>query len=134
MFIQYKNKIPSKIEFFDMLHSTDTANINISSLDAELYETITAVCAYNGDKIIGIGRVKKEGNYLYIQDVIVALNEFKEEIEKNIIVNLIQQINQMKQFNVEIRDCLQMPTPKTHFYERYSFLASNTEEAISTVI
>ena len=127
MFIQYINKLPTKMEFFDMLRTSETSRINISDLDNELFETITAVCVYNGDKLIGIGRVKKERNFLYIQDVIVVLEEYREEIEKNIIVNLINQINQMKQVNVEVRDCLQMPIPKTNFYERYDFLVSDQE-------
>lgn len=127
MFIQYINKLPSKIEFYDMLNSCGETKYNISDLDNELFGTITAVCVYNGDKIIGIGRVKRENKYLYIQDVIVALEEYKEEIEKNIIVNLIEQINQMKQVNVEVRDCLQMPEPKNNFYERYNFLVSDSE-------
>ena len=33
----------------------------------------------------------------------------------------------MKQVNVEVRDCLQMPIPKTNFYERYDFLVSDQE-------
>jgi len=127
MYIQYINKLPSKIEFFDMLNICTQSTINLSDLDKELLETITAVCVYNGDKIVGIGRVKKEGKYLCIQDVIVALEEYKEEIEKNIIVNLIAQINEMKQINIEVRDCLQMPEPKTNFYDRYDFLVSNQE-------
>ena len=130
MLIQYLNKLPSKIEFFDMLRTLNTTQINISELDLELSETITAVCAYNGDRIVGIGRVKKEGKYLYIQDVIISLDHFKEEIERNIIIKLIEQINQMKQFNVEIRDCLEMPTPKSNFYERYNFLTSDIESAV----
>ena len=130
MFIQYINKLPSKIEFFDMLRTLDSSQINISELDLELSETITAVCAYNGDRIVGIGRVKKEGNYLYIQDVIITLEYLKEEIERNIIINLIKQINQMKQFNVEIRDCLEMPESKTNFYDRYNFLVSDNEQAV----
>ena len=127
MFIQYINKIPTNMEFFDMLRSAETTDVNISELENELFDTITAVCVYNGDKIIGMGRVKKEKDYLYIQDVIVSLKEYKEEIEKNIIVNLIEQINEIKQINVEVRDCLQMPEPKSNFYERYNFLVSDPE-------
>lgn len=127
MIIQYINKIPSKIEFFDMLCVSEKNRFNVSELDNELCGTITAVCAYNGEKIIGIGRIKREKNYLYIQDVIVALEENKEEIEKNIIVNLIEQINQMKKINVEVRDCLQMPEPRNNFYERYNFLVSDPQ-------
>ena len=129
MFIQYINKLPSKMELFDMLSYNDKNNINISEFDNELYETITAVCVYNGDRIIGMGRVKRESDFLCIQDVIVSLEnkEEKEEIEKNIIINLINKINELKQTNIEVRDCLDMSTPKTHFYKRYNFLVSDKQ-------
>ena len=124
MYIQYINKMPSKIEFFDMLRLSETQHIDITKLDNELFNTITAVCAYNDDKLIGMGRVKKEDNFLYIQDVIVELDELKEEIQKNIIVNLIKQVNEIKYTNIDVRDCLQMSETKTNFFERYDFLNS----------
>lgn len=125
MIIQYINKLPSKVEFFDMLKTSETNKLDISDLDKELDETITAVCAYNGDRIIGIGRIKKEKEYLYIQDVVVTLEENKEEIENNIIVKLVQQINQVKNFNVEVRDCLQRAQSRNNFYKKYNFLVSD---------
>ena len=122
MFIQYINKIPSKIEFFEMLRRKENNSINISELDDELSQTITAVCAYSGDNIVGLGRVKKEENYLYIEDMLISLDEYKEEIQKNIIVKLFDQINQIKQTNIEVRDCLELNKPETNFYKRYNFL------------
>ena len=65
MFIQYINKLPSKIEFFDMLRTLDSSKVNISELDLELSETITAVCAYNGDRIIGNGIIKEGVMLMY---------------------------------------------------------------------
>lgn len=105
--IQYINKIPSKIEYFDMIR-TEYENVEVSELSAELDTTIVAVCVYNGDRLVGMGRIKKEENLLYIEDLIVKLEPYKEEIQRNIIVNLVKQINQIKMYDVTVRDCLDM--------------------------
>lgn len=105
--IQYINKIPSKIEYFDMIR-TEYENVEVSELSTELDTTIAAVCVYNGDRLVGMGRIKKEENLLYIEDLIVKLEPYKEEIQRNIIVNLVKQINQIKMYDVTVRDCLDM--------------------------
>ena len=80
--IQYINKIPSKIEYFDMIRTVyENENIEVSELSKELDETITAVCVYNGDRMVGMGRVKKEENLLCVEDLIVRLEPLKEEIQ-----------------------------------------------------
>lgn len=105
--IQYVNKIPSKIEYFDMIRTIyEEENIEVSELSKELDETVTAVCAYNGDRLVGMGRVKKENKLLCIEDLIVKLEPLKEEIQNNIIINLIEQVNKMKMYDATIRDCL----------------------------
>lgn len=107
MMLQYINKIPSKIEYFEMIR-TEYENVEISELSTELDTTITAVCVYNGARLIGMGRIKKEDDLLYIKDLIVKLDSYKEEIQKGIIINLIKQINQIKLYDVVVRDCLNM--------------------------
>lgn len=107
--IKYVNKIPSKIEYFEMVRTVSEVNkIDVCELTKELEETITAVCAYNGERLIGMGRIKKENNMLCIEDLIVNSEPYKEEIQNTIIVDLIKQINQMKLYNVVIRDCLEL--------------------------
>ena len=109
--IRYINKIPSKIEYFEMIR-TEYENVEVSELSAELDKTITAVCVYNGDRLVGMGRIKKEDNLLCIEDLIVKLEPYKEEIQKGIIVNLIKQINQIKMYDITVRDCLDMRSPQ----------------------
>lgn len=105
--IQYINKIPTKIEFFEMLKvEYKEHKINVSKISEELENTLTAVCVYNGDRLIGMGRVKKEKQYLCIEDLIVNSEPLKEEIQKNIIIQLLKQVNQMKYSDVTVRDCL----------------------------
>lgn len=105
--IQYINKIPNKIDYFELIR-TEYENVDVSGLSTELDNTIACVSVYNGDRLIGMGRVKKEENYLCIEDLIVKLEPYKEEIQKNIIVNLFKQINQMKYYDIVVRDCLTM--------------------------
>lgn len=105
--IQYINKLPSKIDYFEMIR-TEYEDVDVSELSNELDSTIACVCVYNGDRFIGMGRVKKHDNLLCIEDLIVKLEPYKEEIQNNIIVNLISQINEMKQYDITVRDCLNM--------------------------
>ena len=58
--------------------------------------------------MIGMGLVKKEQKYLCIEDLIVNSEPLKEEIQNNIIVRLMKQVNQMKYYDVTVRDCLDM--------------------------
>ena len=105
--IQYINKIPSKIEYYDMIR-TEYENVEVSELSTELDTTIASVCVYNGDRMIGMGRIKKEENLLCIEDLIIKLDPYKEEIQNSIIINLFKQINQIKLYDVTVRDCLDM--------------------------
>lgn len=105
--IQYINKLPSKVDYFELIR-TEYQDVDVSELSAELDSTIACVCVYNGDRLIGMGRVKQENDYLCIEDLIVKLEPYKEEIQNNIIVNLFNQINQMKSYDVTVRDCLSM--------------------------
>lgn len=103
--IQYVNKVPSKIDYYEMIRNVYD-NIDVSEIATELESTIAAVCAYKGDRLIGMGRVKIENRYLCIEDLIVKLDAYREDVENSIIVNLVNQVNQLKLHDATIRDCL----------------------------
>ena len=105
--IQYTNKIPNKIDYFELIRAV-YEDVDVSTLSTELESTIACVSVYNGERLVGLGRVKKEGPYLCIEDLIVRLEEYKEEIQNNIIVYLFDQINEMKKYDITVRDCLSM--------------------------
>lgn len=105
--IQYTNKIPNKIDYFELLR-TVSENVDVSELSSELDSTIACVSVYNGERLVGLGRVKKEGPYLCIEDLIVKLEEYEDEIKSNIIVYLFNQLNEMKNYDMTVRDCLSM--------------------------
>ncbi|MBP3707213.1 MAG: hypothetical protein J6J36_01195 [Clostridia bacterium] len=105
--IQYTNKLPSKVDYFELIR-TVYEDIDVSELSSELDSTIACICVYNGDRLVGMGRVKKEGDYLCIEDLIVKLEQYREEIQNNIIIALFDQINEMKKYDITVRDCLSM--------------------------
>lgn len=130
MNIQYLNKIPTKMEIFEIM---DSLQENISEeiceqLVEEDEDLVTSVCAYHLDKIVGIGRVKKENKTLYIQDIIVKQEYSEEEIENNIIVCLLRQVNELKRFNSSIQRCLEIEEEEENFFNRFSFLKKEKEE------
>ena len=105
--IQYTDKIPNKIDYYELIR-TVYDEVDVSELSNELDSTIACVSVYNGDRLVGMGRVKREENYLCIEDLIVRLEDYKEEIQNNIIVYLFEQINKMKNYDMTVRDCLNM--------------------------
>jgi hypothetical protein len=105
--IQYTAKLPNKVEYYDLLR-TVYDDVDVSQLSTELESSIACVSVYNGERLVGMGRVKQENNYLCIEDLIVKLEDYREEIQNNIIVNLFEQLNQMKNYDVNVRDCLNM--------------------------
>lgn len=105
--IQYTNKLPSKVDYFELIR-TVYKDVDVSELSSELDGTIACICVYNGDRLVGMGRVKQEGNYLCIDDLIVKLEQYREEIQNNIIIGLFDQINEMKKYDIIVRDCLSM--------------------------
>ena len=105
--IQYTTNLPNKVDYYDLLR-TVYEDVDVSSLSDELDSTIACVTVYNGERLVGMGRVRRENNYLCIDDLIVKLEEYREEIQNNIIVNLFNQINQIKHYDIAVRDCLNM--------------------------
>ena len=105
--IQYTTNLPNKVDYYDLLKSV-YEDVDVSSLSTELENSIACVCVYNGERLVGMGRVKRESNYLCIEDLIVKLEHSKEEIQNNIIVGLFDQLNQIKNYDIAVRDCLSM--------------------------
>lgn len=105
--IQYSNKVPSKIEYYDMIRSV-YEDVEVAEIANELDNTIASICAYKGDRLIGMGRVKREGSALCIVDLIVKLDAYKEEIQNSIIIKLIDQVNILKHYDITVRECLDM--------------------------
>jgi len=127
--IQYTTKLPNKVDYYDLLR-TVYDDIDVSQLSSELESSIVCVCVYNGERLVGMGRVKRENNYLCIDDLIVKLEDYREEIQSNIIVNLFDQLNQIKNYDIMVRDCLNMTmSNEDMMFKQQDFSENNVNDA-----
>lgn len=128
--IQYTTKLPNKVDYYDLLR-TVYDDIDVSQLSTELESSIACVSVYNGERLVGMGRVKQENNYLCIEDLIVKLEDYREEIQNNIIVNLFEQLNQMKNYDINVRDCLNMRQSNEEMLFRQPEVPAQQEVSVS---
>lgn len=132
MNIQYLDKIPTKMEVYEIMDSIQSEEEVKTEINENLLEEsddiVTTVCAYHLERIIGIGRVKKEGDMLYVQDIIIKPEYDEEEIKNNIIVSLVRQVNELTKYSSSIKRCLEFGEKEENFFDRFSFLAKDKQE------
>lgn len=88
-----------------------------------LENTMYSVSVYDGDKIIGYGRIIGDGIcFLYIHDVMVDPKYQNKKIGSQIMNKLLETINQIKLENPYVRVYLGASKGKEKFYERFGFI------------
>ncbi|MBQ4067910.1 MAG: GNAT family N-acetyltransferase [Lachnospiraceae bacterium] len=90
------------------------------ALDNALY----TVCAYDGEKAVGMGRIVGDGAVVvYVQDLIVLPEYQKMGIGKQLIEHLIEYVKGINQPGNEIMLCLMCAKGRESFYEKYGFIS-----------
>lgn len=81
------------------------------------------VSVYDGDKIIGNGRIIGDGIcFLYIHDSMVVPKYQNKKIGSQIMNKLLEKTNQIKLENPYVRVYLGASKGKEKFYERFEFI------------
>ena len=100
MRVNYKERIPS-VEEFNMLTELvgwGTGKNNI--IEEALKNTLYSLCAYDGEKLIGYGRIIGDKTiFLYIQDIMVVLEYQGKRIGTGIMNEILEQIDKYKNVN-----------------------------------
>lgn len=100
MRVNYKERIPS-VEEFNMLTELvgwGTRKNNI--IEEALKNTLYSLCAYDGEKLIGYGRIIGDKTiFLYIQDIMVVLEYQGKRIGTGIMNEILEQIDKYKNVN-----------------------------------
>lgn len=122
--IEYINKIPTVNEYNYLTKSVDWGTRNNYIIDEALKNTLYSICVYDDERIIGFGRIIGDKTiFLYIQDVMVVPNYQNKKIGTNIMNKLIEQINEYKKINPNIRTYLGASKGKELFYEKFGFIS-----------
>lgn len=129
MNIKYIERFPTPEEY-NML--TDSVGWGIREehiIEEALKNTLYSLCAYDEDKLIGYGRLLGDKTiFLYIHSVMVLPEYQGNNIGTGIMNKLLEQINEYKKVNPDIRTYLGAAKGKETFYERFGFEVRPNED------
>ena len=129
MKIRYIEKIPTATDFNILTELVDWGRRDNNIVEEALSNTLYSLCVYDGDKLIGYGRIIGDKTiFLYIQDIMVIPEYQGKKIGTGIMNKLIEKINEYKKINPEIRTYLGASKGKESFYEKFGFVSRPNEE------
>ncbi len=133
--IKYIERTPSADEFNYLTNSVGWGIREKNIIEEALKNTLYSLCVYDNDKLIGYGRIIGDKTiFLYIQDIMVIPEYQSKHIGTGIMNNLLNQINQYKKINPDIRTYLGASKGKESFYEKFGFISRPNEELGSGMI
>lgn len=133
--IKYITHTPSAKEFNYLTDSVGWGIREISVVETALRNTLYSLCVYDGNKLIGYGRIIGDKTiFLYIQDIMVIPEYQNKHIGTRIMENLLTQINEYKKINPNIRTYLGASKGKESFYQKFGFISRPNEDLGSGMI
>ena len=133
--IKYIEQTPSADEFNYLTNSVGWGIREKNIIEDALKNTLYSLCIYDNDRLIGYGRIIGDKTiFLYIQDIMVIPEYQSKHIGTGIMNNLLNQINQYKKINPDIRTYLGASKGKESFYEKFGFISRPNEELGSGMI
>lgn len=92
-----------------------------------LENSIHIVGAYDGDKLVGMGRIVGDGAVIcYVQDLIVAPDSQHKGIGSMILNALVQYVESLRIEESQMMLCLMCAKGRETFYEKHGFFARPT--------
>ncbi len=115
-----KEQLPTVLEYQALRDTTDWRSVENEAADEGLKGSLYAVCVYDENAIVGMGRVIGDGGlYYYIQDMIVAPDYHREGVGKLILGKLMNYINDVAQNNAFVG--LMAAQGSEEFYRKMGF-------------
>lgn len=129
MKIKYINRNPEAKEYNRLTDSVGWGIRDEKIIQQALENTLYSLCVYDGDRLIGYGRIIGDKTiFLYIQDIIVIPEYQGKKIGTSIITELLKKVEEYKKVNPNIRTYLGASKGKENFYEKFGFISRPNEE------
>lgn len=129
MQITYIQRTPTADEFNMLTEAVGWGKRTNEIVEEALSNTLCSICAYDGEKLIGYGRIIGDKTiFLYIQDVMVIPGYQGKKIGTGIMNTLLEKINEYKKVNPEIRTYLGASKGRESFYERFGFISRPNDD------
>lgn len=135
MKIKYINKKPEAKEYNRLTDSVGWGMRSEKIIKQALENTLYSLCAYDGGRLIGYGRIIGDKTiFLYIQDIMVIPEYQGKKIGTNIMVELLKKVEEYKKVNPNIRTYLGASKGKEDFYKKFGFVSRPNEELGAAMI
>ncbi len=129
MQITYIQRTPTADEFNMLTEAVGWGKRINEIVEEALSNTLCSICAYDGEKLIGYGRIIGDKTiFLYIQDVMIIPEYQGKKIGTGIMNTLLEKINEYKKVNPEIRTYLGASKGRESFYERFGFISRPNDD------
>lgn len=129
MKIKYINRKPEAREYNRLTDSVGWGIRDEKIIQQALENTLYSLCVYDGDRLIGYGRIIGDKTiFLYIQDIIVIPEYQGKKIGTGIITELLKKVEEYKKVNPNIRTYLGASKGKEDFYKKFGFISRPNEE------
>ncbi len=129
MQITYIQRTPTADEFNMLTEVVGWGKRTNEIVEEALSNTLCSICAYDGEKLIGYGRIIGDKTiFLYIQDVMIIPEYQGKKIGTGIMNTLLEKINEYKKVNPEIRTYLGASKGRESFYERFGFISRPNDD------
>lgn len=121
--IEYIEKAPSADEYSALTSAVGWGAAEIGIVERALANSLYCVCAYDGEKIVGFGRLIGDGAmFLYVQDIMVLPEYQGQKIGTGIMERIVKKILEYKQTSRDLRAYLGASVGKEDFYKKFDFL------------
>lgn len=126
---KYVERFPTPDEYNMLTDAVGWGTKKENIIEEALKNTLYSLCVYDGEKLIGYGRLLGDKTiFLYIHSVMVLPEYQGKNIGTGIMNKLIEQINEYKKVNPDIRTYLGAAKGKEPFYEKFGFEARPNED------
>lgn len=121
--IDYIEKAPSVEEYNKLTNAVGWGVSESGIVEAALANSLYAVCAFDGEKIVGFGRLIGDGvMFLYVQDIMVLPEYQGQKIGTGIMERIVKKIFDYKQTCGDLRAYLGASAGKEAFYKKFGFI------------
>lgn len=122
MSIKYIEKTPTAEEYNNLTESVGWGRRENKIVEEALENTLFSLCVYDDDKLIGYGRILGDKTiFLHIHSIMVHPEYQGKKIGTGIIQELLEQVEEYKKINPNIRTYLGAAKGRESFYEKFGF-------------
>ena len=122
--IQYKEKIPTPEEYNYIADSVGWGTAEDKIVETALNNSLYSICAYDGDKMIGYGRIIGDKTmFLYIQDIMVLPEYQSQKVGSHIMEKILSKVKDLKKLNPNIRTYVGPSKGIEGFYKKFGFIS-----------